>query len=201
MLVPSITTTAGWLEYSCCAFGALLLVWRILRKRWTNFSRKSGNSQVRSDFTRGVARPLTSLALLAVAFPSATMGYVAGYYSRDAKLAKLESGKAIAKVNNTETYTWFKVIAVYDHWGFKVQFLSGGEPFDMRFLHDGSDLKLGWDPGMIVESCTFEKTFDGLTVADDRLGMTVWRYPNSPKFVDYREVNYRDLLASNKRSR
>jgi hypothetical protein len=205
--------TVGSSVYLSCACGALLVAWKLLRREWTNFVRKAELTRARETVEhfkritrpRGVARPLTPFLLLCLTAPSVGAGFVAGYYAREMKQAKLEEQKARAEAEsarkrlaNTETYTWFKVLDVYDHWGFKVQFLAGGAPFDMKFLHDGSDLKLGWDPGMIVESCTFLKTFDGLTVADDDLGMTVWRYPNSHEFVDYRKVNYNELLASNR---
>jgi hypothetical protein len=124
----------------------------------------------------GRVRPLTPLLLICLTFPSVIAGFTAGFYAREAQLAQTR-----------DTYTWLKVLKVYDSWDFKVQFIAGGEPFDMHFLHDGSDLKLGWDEGMIIEYVTFEMRPKGLTVAQKNLGMQVHRNVATSKFIDWRE--------------
>lgn len=136
--------------------------------------------------TRGVVRPMAPVLLAALTLPSAMAGFAAGYYARAAQIAR-----------STETYTWFKVVKVYDPWDFEVQFISGGNPFKMTFVHDGSESKLGWDEGMIIESLKFEKKAAGMSVASDKLGMRVHRNPDTGKFVDFREVNVSGLLRGN----
>lgn len=104
------------------------------------------------------------------------MGFAAGYWAREAQQAR-----------STETYTWVKVLRVYDAWDFQGQFVSGGNPFLLKFVHDGSEKKLGLDEGMILEVLKFEKKADGLSVADDHLGVVVHRNPQTSKFIDWRE--------------
>jgi|HubBroStandDraft_5_1064220.scaffolds.fasta_scaffold282428_4 hypothetical protein len=128
---------------------------------------------------------MTPLLLASLTLPSVGAGFVAGYYARAAEVAR-----------STETYTWFKVIKVYDPLDFQVQFLNGGDPFLMKFVDDGSDKKLGWDEGMVIKYVTFEKTSRGMSVARDKLGMEVLRKTDS-KFVDYREVNVSGLFRGN----
>lgn len=181
MLRELMSAINGWLPDSLICFFVLLAVWKLIRPRLTSFARRSGSTQSNQTSRTsksGITRPLTALLLACTTFPSVVMGFAAGYWARDAQQAR-----------STETYTWMKVLKVYDPWDFQGQFMAGGQPFILRFMHDGSDKKLGLDEGMILEVLKFEKKPDGLSVADDHLGVIVHRDPTTSKFIDFREEN------------
>lgn len=103
------------------------------------------------------------------------------------QISTLELKLAKYEATIPDTWTGFNVLEVYDPWNFKVQWVRGGNPFDIKFKHDGSELKLGWDVGMTIESIKFVNTPEGMSIAAHNLGMSVRRYPHSPKFIDWRE--------------
>lgn len=147
-----------------------------MKKIWSNICERAGSILTYRRKNRGMSRPMTPLLLAALTLPSVTLGFAVGYEAREVQQAR-----------NTEFYAMFKVLRVYDPWDFQVQFVNGGDPFLMKFVHDGSENKLGWDEGMIIKYIKFEKKAGGMSVADDHLGMEVLRQKDSPKFIDFRE--------------
>lgn len=89
-----------------------------------------------------------------------------------------------------DTWTDVAVLQVYDSWNFLCQFTQDGkpygEPFKMSFAHDGSELKLGLDPGMMVKRLKFQNTPQGMSVAGSALGVVIHRNPATGKFIDFR---------------
>jgi hypothetical protein len=98
--------------------------------------------------------------------------------------------KGIIRDSRVDTWTDVAVLKVYDPWDFLCQFMQDdkpyGEPFKMTFAHDGSDLKLGLDPGMEIKRIKFANTPHGMSVAASSLGVVIHRDPATGKFIDFR---------------
>jgi hypothetical protein len=166
----------GWLVGCYYALLVALKSWKrskpMLTRRWSIFASSLKSSK--GDVGKGTVRPHMSIILACLSLPSVLTGFAAGYYAREARQSR-----------NTEVYTWVKVLKVYDAWNFQGQFAAGGNPFKLHFAHDGPDKKLGLDEGMTLELLKFEKKQDGLSVADDSLGVIVHR-DKAGKFIDWR---------------
>ncbi|HXN71578.1 MAG TPA: hypothetical protein VN861_03380 [Candidatus Acidoferrales bacterium] len=215
-----ITDWAGLLEWSFCFFAICLFAWAFLRnaivhalrglgwmrgpanreeiahaikvkERLMDLSKKpngSGEWGKARLFGAWIAGVLMTVAVTAVFTVK---------HDREIKRLQLENQQLKMELSvSPDTYTWFEVLRVYDAWDFQLQFINGGNPFDIHFDHDGSELKLGWDEGMIVESMTFRPTSTGNTVAAHNLGMRIHRNTATGKFIDYRSAAWITTMQS-----
>jgi len=135
----------------------------------------------------------TFLSILVVSW--AMMGWLAvrdhqTIKSQAVEITTLKFRLARYEATTPDVYTEFNVLAVYDPWDYQVQFSSGGDPFVMKFSHDGSEGKIGWDVGMHIKYLKYVTKPDGLSVAARNLGMEVLREKNSPHFVDWRKTSW-----------
>jgi hypothetical protein len=206
--MDSLTRLVGYSGWLVGCYYALLVGLRLSKSSWGKYfpglrssteksdlrmeqaleAKRRLLSQIQHDRTQGRPSGYARLfgTFLSVLIVSWVMtGWLAVRDHR--QIATLEIKLAKYEATVPDTWTNFNVLTVYDPWNFQVQWASGGPPFDIKFKHDGSELKLGWDVGMTITLLKFVNTPEGMSVAAHNLGMIVRRYPHSPKFVDWRE--------------
>lgn len=194
-----ILEVVGWLGDFVGLCLGLLVAWKLSKNRLRKYAKRLGYPRNR-EITEARAAREELRRNIPPRGAARTFGiFVSGALVTLALTAILaihdnqEIVKLRSQLQNTAKYdTWtdVNVLQVYDSWDFLCQFTENGkpygEPFEMKFAHDGSELKLGLDPGMRIKRIKFENKPDGMSVAKGVLGIVIHRDPATGKFIDFR---------------